>query len=114
MMDDAKFEERMSAMEGEIESLSIPPEERDALRRLAAETRARRASIREAAAASREAVGRLDQAVRELLASIARMAERAKELEGAAADASLAAKLALFNREARDRELRGEGRNHDE
>lgn len=112
-MDDAKFEERMSAMEGEIESLDIPPDEKAALRRMAAETRARHAGIRETAGAGREAVRMLDEAVRELLGSVAGMAERAKELEGAAADASLAAKLAQFNREARDRELRGEGRNHD-
>jgi len=112
-MDDAQFEESMAAMEREIESLDIPEADKDELRALARDTRARHASIAEAGRAGREAAERLGEHLNRMKSRLEALASGMRRLEDVAADASLAAKMAQFNREARERELRGEGRDHD-
>lgn len=108
------FDNRMAEMEREIESLDITDEARAALRQLAEDTRRRHASIKQSADAGREAARRLEKEIGKLLGQLGALREQAGKLEGAAADANLAAKYAEFSREARERELRGEGRDHPE
>ena len=113
-MDDARFEENMSRMEGEIESLDIPESEKAKLRRLAQETRTRREAIKEAGAKGLEAAGRLDENLENMRSRLQGVLDTLAKLRSAADDARLAAKMAQFDREARLRELRGEGLDHRE
>jgi len=113
-VDDARFEENMSRMEGEIESLDIPESEKAKLRRLAQETRTRREAIKEAGAKGLEAAGRLDENLENMRSRLQGVLDTLAKLRSAADDARLAAKMAQFDREARLRELRGEGLDHRE
>lgn len=94
----------MVEFERQIESL--PEERRSALMALAEETRKRAAEIREAGDANRAAV-------QDLVRVIARLADASTKLVEQTSDLSLLTKYAKFDAEARDRELRGEGLDHD-
>lgn len=99
-----RFNEAMAEFERQIESL--PEDRRPALRTLAEETRRRGAEIREAGDAGRVAAKELVDAIARLSDASARLLERATDLD-------LLVKYARFDAEARERELRGEGRDHD-
>ena len=113
-MDDARFEESMSRMEGEIESLDIPESEKAKLRRLAQETRTRREAIKDAGTRGQEAAERLGESLASMRSRLQGILDTLTKVKAAAEDARLAAKMAQFDREARERELRGEGLDHRE
>ncbi len=103
-MEEDRFNEAMAEFERQIETL--PEDRRPALRTLAEETRRRGAEIRESGEAGRAAA-------QELMDAIARLSEANARLLGKATDLNLLVKYARFDAEARERELRGEGRDHD-
>ena len=111
---DNVFDDRMTELEREIDSLDIADDAMAALRQLAEDTRRRHASIKWSADAGLETAMKLEVQVGKLLGQLGLLREQAGRLMTAAEDASLAAKYAEFNREARERELRGEGRDHPE
>jgi len=102
-MEENRFNEAMAEFERQIESL--PEARRPALRTLAEETRRRAAEIRESGAAGRAAA-------MELVQALGRLAEASTKLSDKVTDLGLFAKYAKFDAEARERELRGEGRDH--
>jgi len=113
-VDDARFEENMSRMEREIESLDIPETEKVELRRLAQETRTRREAIKDAAARGREAAEKLGESLISMRSRLQGILDTLTKLRASSEDARLAAKMAQFDREARERDLRGEGWDHRE
>ncbi len=103
-MEERSFNEAMAEFKQQIESL--PEDRRSALRMLAEETRKRAADIKKAGEAGRIAAMEFTQALGELTEANAKLIDKATDL-------NLLTKYAKFDAEARERELRGEGRGHD-
>ena len=103
-MEEELFNEAMAEFDRQIELL--PEASRPALRALAEGTRKRATEIKDAVEAGKAAAQELVQTMRKLADANTKLMEKAGDL-------SLFAKYAMFTAEARARELRGEGLDHD-
>ena len=94
-MDPIDYDAEYARLLREIEDL--PPEQQESLRALHAESVQRHEEIQESKRQSRQALG-------ELSVQLSHMADSFQRLDGAVSDLRLAAKMALFELEARRRE----------
>ena len=122
MDSEQEFKRRMTEFEAKIDELELrtetgrtaPSARIRALRRLAGETRERHSQILKAGEAGREAVDQLSARLAQLTGAVGDILDTSRKLGDAADNLRLSAKYTQFDQEARQRELRGEGRDHPE